>query len=67
MTGSTGTAVTPVFPESEVVPPEPPAVLNFRGKTYKQGDSLVLTDGESPGQKLPSGCPGEAWMVNPDL
>lgn len=66
MLDSTGAAITPVFPESQVEPAGPPDVIKFRGKTYRDGDRLVLTGGESPGYKLPKGCPSQAWLVNPD-
>lgn len=67
VTESLGTLVTPVFPKSQTERAELPGILMFRGATYQAGERLVVAGGSSPGYELPAGCPGEAWIVNPDL
>ena len=67
LTESLGTLVTPVFPKSQTERAELPGILMFRGRTYRVGDSLEVAGGSSPGDELPHRCPGEAWIVYPDL
>lgn len=59
-------AVTLVFPQSLVEPAQPPAIVNFDGASYADGDQISVGGGmygSRPGG-LPSGCPEQAWSVN---
>lgn len=65
--GGDGTT-TLVFPQSQVEPATPPAVLRFRGRDYAEGDpisvgggSFTMTDRDG----IPEGCPVDAWSVSP--
>lgn len=58
--------VTLVFPQSQVEPAEPPAVLNFRGEDYREGDSISVGGAmRADSAGVPGGCPAPAWGVSP--
>lgn len=65
--GGDGTT-TLVFPQSQVEPATPPAVLRFRGRDYAEGDPISVGGGGftmTDRDGIPEGCPADAWSVSP--
>lgn len=64
--GADGEGMTLVFPQSQVGPADPPAVLRFRGKDYQVGDPISVGGGQmTTPPDVPAGCPIDAWSVSP--
>lgn len=59
--------VTLVFPQSQVEAATPPAVLNFRGQEYAEGEAISVAGSmfDTPPDDLPSICPTQSWSVSP--
>lgn len=61
-----GSAVTPLFPFTQVGTAHSPAILILKGKSYAAGDAISLSGGQPLSyQGLPSRCPSVTFVVGP--
>lgn len=58
----------PVFPQSQIEPATPPAVLLFNGTDYAPGDPISLGGGgmNTPPEGAPADCTAAGWAVSPE-